>query len=272
MSYFELSEFSFITSSEKEIRQFVILINNGDIREPEINSKLDPIKERNDYTEEEAIDIIQNITIATSDVPYERTDFQAPAGEALLHLAKFINIEGSINLKLLYCSYKYLFDNEIDENGNIQYHFSGISNKEIYPDFLQRTYYLNKKDKQLEIAVEIEGAYKYLLEYLKQQIIIIKMNMDVYYVGQANFSIITSKERGLLYDCETTEKSKWVYDSKFKIFIDQYFKKLFGEIERILHSLCNVWIFTTALGTTNNKVVFPKRTPTRVESMSPKDW
>jgi len=156
---FELNNFSFIYSSELKVKRFANLVIDGDINETEINEKFDEIKEINDYTEEEANRIIQKISIAAYIVPIERTDYQVPSGEALIYMSDFIKIKGSINLKILYALFDYIVVDKKDENNNNHYYFRNRNNKEVYPDFRERLHYLNKKDKQLETAKNIEKIF-----------------------------------------------------------------------------------------------------------------
>jgi len=134
---FKLEKFNFIKATKNQIKEYTILVNNGLVNEFEINKKFEEIKKNKYYSEEEAVFIIQNLTIASFLVPYERTDFQVPCGEALIYVSQFIEIEGgSINLKILYALFRCLVVVEKDENNKRQYSFTNLTGKEIYPDLL----------------------------------------------------------------------------------------------------------------------------------------
>lgn len=65
------------------------------------------LKDRIYISEDEATELIKNITIASYYVPYKRFDFFAVT-EALLFLANFINTKGTENFKIVYALYKVI--------------------------------------------------------------------------------------------------------------------------------------------------------------------
>lgn len=98
--------FNFATSTEEACIQFGIHVKSGEIAEYEMIKPLAAIKKMEDFSQDQAIAVIKNISLAAYYVPTERTDFQLVYSEALLHAARVLNIEGTINLKILYALYK----------------------------------------------------------------------------------------------------------------------------------------------------------------------
>jgi len=90
--FFELTKFNFLTSSEKQIRKFAILVDEGRVSDSVIKEKFKVIKTKK-YNEKNAKIIIKNITIASYNISRERTDYQTLSDEALVHLVKFIKIK-----------------------------------------------------------------------------------------------------------------------------------------------------------------------------------
>jgi len=159
---FKLKEFSFLKSKKRHIEKFATLVMDGEVKESEINKIFDEIYVNKYYTEAQAIEIIQKISIASYRVSYKRTDYQVPSGEALIYLSKFIKIEGSINLKILYALFDYLIYAEKRKNGRNCFNFRNIDNEYLYTNFLKRLHHLNKKDKQLRVAKNIERIFNKL--------------------------------------------------------------------------------------------------------------
>jgi len=156
--FFELSKFNFLTSSEKHIKKFANLVNEGRVSDLVIDEKFNEIK-KNNYSEKKAKIIIKNITIASYNVSRERTDYQTLSDESLVHLVKFIKIRGSINLKLLYA----LFSNVIYKKKK-NYYFNRKSCGEVNLDFNNRLYYLGNKDQKTKIGKKIKRIYNELKE------------------------------------------------------------------------------------------------------------
>jgi len=161
--FFELSKFNFLTSSEKQIRRFAILVDEGRVSDSVIKEKFQVIKTKK-YNEKKAKIIIKNITIASYNVSRERTDYQTLSDEALVHLVKFIKIRGSINLKIIYA----LFSNVIHyiryKDKKKKYYFNKKSCGEVNSDFYNRLYYLGNKDQKTKIGKKIKRIYNELEE------------------------------------------------------------------------------------------------------------
>eukprot|EP00833_Pecoramyces_ruminatium_P017877 jgi/Orpsp1_1/1191909/evm.model.d7180000089314.2 len=62
-----------------------------------------------------------------------------------------------------------------------------------------------------------------------------KLDFNIYYVGQANFTIIIKDENALIYDCGTSNKIEWLEsDDVFIPAVEKYLKKIFKKIKNIL--------------------------------------
>jgi len=130
------------TSSENSCIEFGKEVKRGNIDEKQINDVFDYIKSKKEITEDEAIITIKNIVLSRYYVPFERTDFITPSGEALLHLANFIKIEGSPSFKILYALYKYQID---EEYNTLKY----TSREELVDDLKERFSSLTDEEKKL---------------------------------------------------------------------------------------------------------------------------
>jgi len=60
------------------------------------------------------------------------------------------------------------------------------------------------------------------------------MDLNIYYVGQANFLILIRNENALVYDCGATQTSNFLRFSKFNHKYKKYFINIFKEVENIL--------------------------------------
>ncbi|OUM67207.1 hypothetical protein PIROE2DRAFT_58936 [Piromyces sp. E2] len=158
-----LSKLDFLTSPDYVIENFAYSVEEGTIEESEVKEIFDKIKSKK-YTEEEAKKIVKNIILASSIVPEQRTDYQFPSNEALLHVLSFIDIKGSANLKILYSLFPYIIGIEKDEDNNEYCYFNETGPKEIYSEFCDRFYCMSSKDKNLDIAKRIEKIYNKLIE------------------------------------------------------------------------------------------------------------
>ena len=67
----------------------------------------------------------------------------------------------------MYALFHCLVVIEKDENNKPQYSFTNLTGKEIYPDFLDRLLSLNKKDKKLKVAKDIERIFNELKKKYK---------------------------------------------------------------------------------------------------------
>jgi hypothetical protein len=106
MSWVNAMDFNFATSSEEICKQFGMRVKSGELAEHHMTAPLEAVKSKEDFTTNDAVTVIKNISLAAYYVPTERTDFQSVCGEALLHAASFIPTEGSPNFKILLALYR----------------------------------------------------------------------------------------------------------------------------------------------------------------------
>jgi len=93
---------------ESEIKSSVIgnRIRRNNYKFEKIKRFLNELKTEENISEEKAINLIKNISIAKSDVPLNIIDFHCLFDKALMYLSKFIKIYGSEDLKIMYALYK----------------------------------------------------------------------------------------------------------------------------------------------------------------------
>jgi len=60
------------------------------------------------------------------------------------------------------------------------------------------------------------------------------MDINIYYVGQANFSIIVKDENALIYDCWVSKVSKWIEDDIFISNVERYLKIIYKKVKKYL--------------------------------------
>jgi len=96
----------FSAASEKDCIEFAERIKSGEIEIYTIEDTLNYIKNKKNYTEEQAIFTIKNLVLTLCYTPFERTDYLALCGETLIYLTNFIKKEGSTNFKIYYAIYK----------------------------------------------------------------------------------------------------------------------------------------------------------------------
>jgi len=101
----------FLTSSEDYIKIFGDMADEGLFKYSELKEIFDKVK-KTKYTREEIIIVIKNIILASFQVSFERTDFHTLSGDALLQLADTFEIDGCLNLKILYALFLYIFKKE----------------------------------------------------------------------------------------------------------------------------------------------------------------
>jgi len=94
-----------INLSYKECKTFANKVRHGEIDIFQVKKIFDYYKKRSNYTEKEAISIIKNVTLIAYYGPSKRVDFQTHCNILLLNIASYINISGSLNLKVLYALY-----------------------------------------------------------------------------------------------------------------------------------------------------------------------
>jgi len=61
-----------------------------------------------------------------------------------------------------------------------------------------------------------------------------ELDFNIYYVGQANFTIIVKDENALVYDCGATMKNKWINGKAFFPLIEDYLKIIFKNVKKFL--------------------------------------
>ncbi|OUM57820.1 hypothetical protein PIROE2DRAFT_17078 [Piromyces sp. E2] len=91
-----------------KLRRFVDQVTHGEIKALQVKKMFEHYLHRKNYTEEEAIVLIQNFTLLAYYRPSKRIDFQTYCNFTLLHLASFIDkydTISSLNLKILYALY-----------------------------------------------------------------------------------------------------------------------------------------------------------------------
>jgi len=152
---------NFLTSCRRDIEHFANLVISGDVKYSEIEETFKKIKLKI-YNEEDAITIVNNLIIASNIVPFQRTDYQTPSSEALLYTLKFINIEGSINLKISYALFTYLVTTRVSSNNKKHYHLNVIGNKNLFAEFNKRLEHLSDKDKNSDTGQRIKITYELL--------------------------------------------------------------------------------------------------------------
>jgi len=154
-----MDKLNFLTSPEEEFRVFRYCVQRGVCTYPEINEVFKKIRETN-YTKEETIIVIKNIFIASFNIPFERTDYHTPCGETLMHLAKiFDTFDASINLKITYGLYKYVFTLYLDDDNKAYCERRKGVPSEIYFELADRLKYLEGKDKHNKLAILMNKVY-----------------------------------------------------------------------------------------------------------------
>jgi len=143
----------FLTSSEDYIKTFGSMANEGLFKYSELKEVFDKVK-KTEYTREEIIIVIKNIILASFRIPYERTDFHTLSGEALLQLADTFEIDGSLNLKILYALFLYIFKKEKNEKSD--YSLNYRIPLDLCMELCNRAYNLSKSDEQKETGILIK--------------------------------------------------------------------------------------------------------------------
>jgi len=150
-----IKTFDFLTSEESDIKFFVHGVNKGIVKESKFLKKFEKIKS-NKYTEEEAKIIVTNLIETSHYIPRVRTDYHIPSNEALLYVLKFIDIEGSSNLKIIYSLLP-----RIMIFGKKKNYINLGAPRELHSEFYDRLYYLSEKDKKLDLANNIKALYQF---------------------------------------------------------------------------------------------------------------
>jgi len=96
-----------INSSKKEFVDFTLKVKRNKIPPFVYKETLLKFKKIKVCSEKEAINLINNLSLASYRVSTENLEYQTYIGEVLLHITKFINLKNrSKNFKLLYALYK----------------------------------------------------------------------------------------------------------------------------------------------------------------------
>jgi len=134
-------DLNFISSSEELCMQFGMKVKSGEITDSHMIAPMAAISNETNLSVDQAVTVITNLSLAAYYVPLERTDFQVVCGQALLHTANFIDVEGSQNFKILYALYKSQVEpSEISFKkrarseiiGNMLGRFNSLVNDDIY--------------------------------------------------------------------------------------------------------------------------------------------
>jgi len=136
------------------------MADEGLFKYSELKEIFDKVK-KTKYTREEIIIVIKNIILASFQVSFERTDFHTPSGEALLQLADTFEIDGSLNLKILYALFLYIFKKEKSERSGYALKFTIPLQLRI--EIHNRLCHLSKRDKQKETGILIKRVCDDLL-------------------------------------------------------------------------------------------------------------
>ena len=109
-----LKKINFLTSSDHTIGYFAESVKDGTVTESEFNKIFDKNKKKN--SEKKAVIVVKKLLFADSFVSYQRTDYEIPSNEALLHVLKYVNIKGSANLNVLYSLFRNMTKVKKDKN------------------------------------------------------------------------------------------------------------------------------------------------------------
>jgi len=93
-------DLNLITCTREQCIKFAEEILNDEYEEKELKSYFE--KYRDDYSEEEAINIMKNLVIIRCNIDFSKTEYITYSGRLLLNMAKCIKIEGTDNFKILY--------------------------------------------------------------------------------------------------------------------------------------------------------------------------
>jgi len=61
-----------------------------------------------------------------------------------------------------------------------------------------------------------------------------EISLNIYYVEQANFTIIIRNRKAIIYDCGTWAEDKWKIKKKFVDEVKKYLNKIFNNIDEVL--------------------------------------
>ena len=124
-------EVDFINCTEKECIQFCKKVNNDEIDENKIKKTFDYFKNREYYTEEEALKLIYNVALATHVIDYYRTDYKTYCGRLQLTVAKYVDKYESANYNILYALCVSQFNDDFTD-------FKDSTRREIINDICDR--------------------------------------------------------------------------------------------------------------------------------------
>ena len=61
-----------------------------------------------------------------------------------------------------------------------------------------------------------------------------EINLNIYYVGQANFTIIIRNEKTIIYDCGTMDLLRWTFRNNLRSNVKKYLKEILKNVKEIL--------------------------------------
>jgi len=148
-------EIDFINCTEDECSQFSNKVNEDEINEVDIIKTFDYFKNKEYYSEEDAIKLIKNVVLTSHLINFYRTDYITYCGRLILTVAKFVIDYGSSNFKILYA----LCISQFNEDAS---NFKDNANGEIINEINERFSHL--KDDEIEDARYLQETFHYLLK------------------------------------------------------------------------------------------------------------
>jgi len=147
-----------IKCTKEECIQFAEKIVKDKIEEDELKNIFDYYIIKDDYKEEDAVNLIKNVILIVQNVNLSKTEFNTYSGRLLLSAAKYIKIEGSLNLKILYA----LCLSQFNEN---QTDFKNEAIYEIIYEINRRIKCLVKREKDNAYFIQnIQRTFKELVD------------------------------------------------------------------------------------------------------------
>jgi len=151
-----------VNSSEREIIDFAKKVASGQIDNKKIEKIFRKIKRIRKCDVKKAMYTIKNIELSLYYVRFERTDYQAPSGEAILHLNKFIQSEGSVNYNILVSLFLTQIDIYHDDTGKQYYFFHKKTRRELVERLVDRFETLDEMDEK--VAAKWKEEFNKLLK------------------------------------------------------------------------------------------------------------
>jgi len=60
------------------------------------------------------------------------------------------------------------------------------------------------------------------------------INLNIYYVGQANFTLMVHNKKAIIYDCGALNSSMWTDGNYLRNYVESYFNNILKIVEEIL--------------------------------------